>query len=641
MCGIAGIVGGGLPYEVVEERVLAMRERLRHRGPDDEGLYVDAKGRCALGHARLSILDLSSAGHQPMSTTDGRYAIVFNGEIYNFRDLRQHLQRKGVAFRSTSDTEVLLRLYEREGAECVKRLDGMFAFAIWDSLERICFLGRDPLGIKPLYVWEHHGALAFASEVRALLKAGLGAVPLCPGALRRYLLFGSVQEPDTLIAGVRALPAGHVLQWRDGRSETSCYWRLSFNAVELLDGRPQEVASAALEQSVDRHFVSDVPVGIFLSGGLDSTALVALARRRRTGDLRTFSISFDEAQFNEGELAARTAKHFGTDHHDWRLTVGEGKSLVDSFLAALDQPSNDGFNTFCVSKLAHELGAKVVLSGLGGDELFGSYPTFRRIPKLLDLHRRLSMAGPVRRWLGHWGQACHGRNKFQRLGAFLRSEGGVNAAYWTVRGIFSPSEANQLVAAYVPAEADAGGAERGSRLVPLPPAGAEQVLASSSLGHNLDQYAEPSPQFPDVLDQVSYLETTRYMRNQLLRDSDVMSMAWGLELRVPLVDRRLVETVGRVPARVRCASGKRLMLQAVPEIPDWIAGQPKRGFRFPLQEWFTAEWKDVFLQMDRTCPVRLVTWYRRWTLFTLNHFLTTNGIDSALASVKRESGSPA
>jgi asparagine synthase (glutamine-hydrolysing) len=603
MCGIAGIVNSRFGSDDLRERIVAMRDRLRHRGPDDEGAFLHPEAGTALAHTRLAILDLSSGGHQPMTSNDGRYIIVFNGEIYNFRELRAELEQEGEAFRTNSDTEVLLRLYQRDDAACLRRLDGMYAFAIWDREEETCFLARDPLGIKPLYFWRQGETLAFASEMRALLQAQLGPKRLFATALYEYLLFGAVQDPQTLIEQIEALPPGHAMLWKRGGGRPQRYWQLQFGADSFSPQEAIELTRHALDESIRRHFVSDVPVGIFLSGGLDSTAIVALAKANGYDRLKTLCISFDDPAYNEGPAAAQTAAHFGTDHHDWRMTADEGRRLVSEFLQHIDRPSNDGFNTYCVAKFAHDQGLKVVLSGVGGDELFGSYSSFQLIPRLKTWHRRLSWVKPVREFSGRLGQQLAQRQKFRRVGTYLQSQGEMGEAYWAVRGFFAPDEAIRLVRLY--------------------------------LGDGID---ERLLRFPDITipvqptmgDEISYLETTRYMHNQLLRDSDVMSMAWGLELRVPLVDRKLIDCVGRIPAKIRLAAGKQLLRDAVPEIPADVARRPKRGFSFPFNQWVRDEWRDLFEEIDRMTPAKYMTWYRHWCLFMLNHFLRVNGFDCAV-----------
>lgn len=602
MCGIAGIVSSQFAPEELRARIVAMRSRLLHRGPDGEGVFLHPETGTAIAHTRLAILDLSEAGHQPMTSLDGRYTIAFNGEIYNFHELRSGLEQLGEKFCSRSDTEVLLRLYQRDGAACVAKLDGMFAFVVWDRVAGTCFLARDPLGIKPLYIWRRGVTLAFASEIRALLAAEIGPKAICPDALYEYLLFGSVQEPLTLVNDIEVLPAGHTMLWRNGAGVPQCYWQLKFFSNPYTPEEATAVTREALDDSIRRHFVSDVPVGIFLSGGIDSTAIVALAKNNGFDKLNTLCISFDDPAYDEGKLAAETAKHFGTEHHDLRLTAQEGRNILIDFFNQIDQPSNDGFNAFCVSKLAREQGLKVVLSGLGGDELFGSYKSFRIIPKMTTWYRRLRATGSFGRMAGRLAERFAKEQRFRRVGAFLQSKGRTSEAFWAVRGFFTPREARQLVKLYT---------------------GSSQV--------QLDHIGREIPAQPTVADEISYVEMTLYMRNQLLRDSDVMSMACGLELRVPLADRKLIDALAPIPAQMRLGPGKQLLLDAVPEIPTWIAQRPKRGFSFPFDKWICEQWQDIFEETDRLPGPVLSTWYRHWCLFTLNHFLRTNKINANIS----------
>ncbi len=601
MCGIAGILGTS--STITAESLQLLTVALRHRGPDDCGSYLNPERNVGLAQTRLSILDLSAAGHQPMISADGRYVIVFNGEVYNFRELRPALERRGVEFKSDSDTEVLLYLYAEHGPRMLPMLAGMFAFAIWDTREHTAFLARDPLGIKPLYYGIDGDRLIFASEMRAVLKAWSSPKKLDHSSLGQYLLFGSVPDPGTLVQGIQSLPAGHSLTWKSGSTSLHSYWTPAYAPTPMSVGEATSLTRNALEESMDRHLVSDVPVGVFLSGGIDSTALTALASAKVAQPLNTFCISFEENEFNEGALAQRTAEHFHTQHHDWRLKADEGLSLIDSFLQSLDRPTNDGFNTYCVSMLARKHGLKVVLSGLGGDELFGSYPSFRLLPKLLRWHAWGGLAGPLRGIVGNYLQSQSTRSNLRRLGVFLNSRSNGLAAYWAIRGFFTPSEARKLIEHYTGTNA-----------------GNHQVDTAELL--NVAVPEQPTPQ-----DLVAYLESTRYMQFQLLRDSDVFSMAHGLELRVPFVDSRLFETVNRVPASIRLAAGKQLLCDAVPEIPAWIANAPKKGFRFPFEHWVKNHWSERFAQLERTIPVKLDSWYRKWTLLMLEHFMHSNEIN--------------
>lgn len=573
----------------------SLKDSLRHRGPDDAGVWTDPSGCAGFAHTRLSILDLSPAGHQPMSTPDGRYTIAFNGEIYNFRQLRDELAKEGVEFRTQSDTEVLLRLHERLGTGMFSRLRGMYAFAIWDSRERTCLLARDPLGIKPLYYSLAGGRLAFASELKALQEAGLVSRRLSSAAVRGYFEMGSVPEPLTLIEDALSLEAGHWLLWKNGQATKQCHWQLAFPETSF-QGDPVRHVREALLDSVRRHFVSDVPVGIFLSGGVDSTALVALARATGHERIKTFSIGVDDPSLSEASVAKQTAAHFGTEHHEMSLDGEKGQRLFDGFLQSLDQPSIDGLNTFTVSSFAREHGMKVVLSGLGGDEVFSGYRSFTMVPKLVRLSRVLGAAG-LRAAAGALLEASPS-NRLRRLGAFLASDPSALGAYRCFRGIFTPAEAERLAARYAPG----------------------------------DRSSEPAsttrPPSPTIEDAVSEMELSLYMRNQLLRDSDVMSMAHGLELRVPFVDRAFLEQAVQVPASLRLRHGKQMLLDAVPEIPAWVASQPKKGFVFPFERWLGGTWGERFDAVTRGAPVRLDTWYQRWSIFVLNHWMKRHGIES-------------
>ena len=602
MCGIAGIIGSSLPPSELATATDRMRLALRKRGPDDTDTYQSPGGGMALAHTRLAILDLSPAGHQPMRSADGRHVIVFNGEIYNHAVLRRELEAAGETFASRSDTEVILALYRRHGPACVHELEGMFAFCIWDEQERTAFLARDPFGIKPLY---YHaagsGMLVFASEIRALLASECVPRRACREAVASYWCFGTVQEPLTVVQDVRCLPAGHHLTWRHGERQLRCYWEPQIIGEGVAEADAVAATRAALRESVERHLVSDVPVGVFLSGGVDSTVVAALAREAGAKAVQTFCITFDDPAFNEGDMAARTARELGTQHHEWKLDAATGRGLLGDFLAASDQPSIDGFNTYCVSRFAHERGLKVVLSGLGGDELFGSYGSFRLVPRLVRAGRWANLVPLAPALVGRAFTALARSPRMSRLGHCLSDRPSVAGAYWCVRGVFTPAESARLTRHFL-----AGAA--------VEPADADTTR----------HFAVPRQ--PTLEDTVSFLELTRYMRNQLLRDSDVMSMASGLELRVPFVDRKLFEVLRQIPGTIRLAANKDLLVRAVPEIPPWVAQAPKRGFAFPFEQWIAAEWGDVFQRLRSASPVPLRTWYQCWCVHALEHCLTRLGL---------------
>jgi asparagine synthase (glutamine-hydrolysing) len=591
MCGIAGIL---TPHpEPLDDAVEAMRRAVRHRGPDDEGSWASPGGRASFAHTRLAILDLTAAGHQPMSTPDGRYTVTFNGEILNFHELRRSLEQRGVGFQTRCDTEVILRAYEADGPACIASLRGMFALALWDEREQTCLLARDRFGIKPLYYHQRGGRVIFASEVKALLASGLVPRDLDADGLFGYFLTGTVPEPRTLLRDVHCLDAGTYAIWQDGRLTPHKYWELAF-AGAPADTDPVARTRAALIDSVDHHFISDAPVGVFLSGGVDSTALVALAAHNGDRELHTFSLTFPGWSEDEGAVARRTAAHFGTHHTEWSIDGATAQTLFEGFLQASDQPSIDGLNTFAVSRLAREHGMKVVLSGLGGDELFAGYKSFDEVPRLTAVNRALSYAGPLRTAAGESLQRLAPDPRWRRLGDVLTQPPDLASTYTMFRGVFTHAESARLVRCYT--------------------------------DHAPVEFQDPGDAAPVAdpteRDAVSRLELTRYMRNQPLRDSDTMSMAWGLELRVPFLDGPLVDTLSAIPAGVRLQPGKRLLLQAVPEIPDWVASQPKRGFMFPFEQWLGDAWRETFAG-DERCPVPAETWYRKWCLFVLRRWLDT------------------
>ncbi len=589
MCGIAGQLGrapGSFAGQV--------GPRLAHRGPDDAGVWQDDDA--CLVHRRLAILDLSPLGHQPMASACGRWQLVFNGEIYNHADLRQRLEAEGQRFRGSGDSEVLLAWLIRRGRDGLGALRGMFAFCLFDTQERSALLARDPHGIKPLYLRSGPGgSLAFASELRALLAADGPPVALDEQALGRYLATGSVSEPATLVAGVQRLPSGHAAFWSRGRLRVEPWGALP----ETLDGAIEHgmtadeavrLTRAALEDSVAAHMVSDVPVGLFLSAGLDSASLLALAPR----GLHTFTIGFEERGadgFDESGPAARIAAHFGAQHTPLNLSADQARKWLPDFLACQDQPSIDGYNTWCVARLAREHGLKVALSGLGGDELFGGYPSFRMVPKLCRWRRRLGPAGPLT--AGVLRRLPKGRRaRQQRLADLMKSPVSLAQAYGCFRGLFSTAETDRLLAHWgfrTPGLAAAAGDGTGGR---------------------------------DGLEGVAWLEGTRYLRNQLLPDSDVMAMASGLELRLPLVDAQLQRRLGPIPAVLRLAEGKRLLERSMPELPEWFLNRPKQGFRFPFQLWLDDPASPLTLRLPPTpAGIDLRPWYRRWSLMVLQHWL--------------------
>jgi asparagine synthase (glutamine-hydrolysing) len=625
MCGIAGIIGSNSA-----DAGAKMRGALQHRGPDDQGAWVSDSADVYLAHTRLAIIDLSPAGHQPMLSADQKQVLVFNGEIYNYAALRDELIAEGCVFHSHTDTEVILQGCRRFGPSFISRLRGMFAFCLWDTTTQTALLARDPLGIKPLYWSDQQGALLFASEIRALLACDLIPRKLDATGVAGFFASGSVPEPRTLIQNVSQLRPGHYMTWHGGAVQLTNYWKLTFPVgTAMAKSSAVGVARQALEDSINAHLVSDVPVGLFLSGGIDSTALLALTRQAQPdGVIKTFSISVDDSTLDEASTAAATASHFGTEHREFKINADIAAAAFPDYLASIDSPSVDGFNTWMVARFAREHGMKVVLSGLGGDELLAGYNTFLQVPKLHRLGRLLSWTGPIK-WCLAKLLSRSKKSKHQRLGEFLQGPPTLGRAYAATRGVFSGQDAAKLAEHFCqsiedPHNSDARAALRN---IDVPSVGVSGRLDRSIFKNKNDASRADwtptqagSPCSVDARNAVSALELTRYMRNQLLKDSDVMSMAHGLELRVPLVDAVLFDQLAQIPSALRLEQGKKLLLAAVPEVPQEIACAPKRGFSFPFAQWLSTSFGSQFKSASEGIPVSAHEWYQQWALFVFREW---------------------
>ena len=636
MCGIFGIVSRG---SAVSPDLLAKAARsLAHRGPDDSGaVVVDGSAAAPLylgfAHTRLSIIDLSPLGHQPMQDRVTGNWIVYNGEIYNFRELRRELEAAGAEFRSHSDTEVILAAYRVWGESCLARLGGMFAFALWDAPRKRLLLARDSMGIKPLYYHQSKQTFIFASEVRTLLRTGLVPRKPDPTGVLSYLAFGSVFEPWTIVEGVRAVPPGHVLTVKNGSVSDREYWnplpssRAEFEPRSGNGATTSAQLPAIFRDAVLSHLVSDVPVGVFLSGGIDSSALVAVLSHNGVR-ANTFSLVFKEEEFNEGQYSREVARRFGTEHHEIPVSQQDTLALLPEALRAMDQPTIDGINTYLVSAKTRAAGVKVALTGLGADEMFAGYSNFRRVPRMEVFSKRFGQLPRLaRRRLAASVALLAGKGDRGRKLAELAagSDSMVHPAfvhpYFLVRTLFGAAEREALFSA-----ADYQASEQSlDRMLQ------ESVTASQSL---------------DPVNRVSYLESRFYMRNTLLRDSDFMSMAHGLELRVPFLDRALVEACFRIPGDKKLQGGlpKGLLLATLGvELPREIVNRPKRGFTLPFERWLRGEMRQpvetvllgsghgqASLNADAVRGVwdRFLagetSWSRPWSLFVLARWCEQN-----------------
>jgi asparagine synthase (glutamine-hydrolysing) len=624
-----------------------MAAAMQHRGPDDDGFLVNeprAPG-LALGMRRLSIIDLKT-GHQPVWNETGDVAVIFNGELYNYRELRERLTLSGHRFTTQSDTEILVHAWEEWGEDCLDELRGMFALALLDLRKRyatapLLFLARDPLGIKPLYYTQTADGFAFASEVRALLAGKIAPKKLSQDALTSYFLFGSVSEPVALLDGVFSLPPGHrMLLYVPERRRVprARAWWDATRSPEAKDGRATRDFSSAtrslrplLEDAVRAHLIADVPVGLFLSSGLDSSVIAALAARERAG-ICSFTLSFPGTAYDESPLARSVAQHCGTQHREVPLKGDAIVSRLDEALAALDQPSMDGINTYFVSWAAREAGLKVALSGLGGDELFGGYPTFTDTPRIMRLIRMAwFVPAPLRKALAPLVRAAvAGRSRAdaarKAVAAWLRPDT-LPHAYFFTRALFPVgAELSRLIE---------------PRFRPSSVAADGVTLEPTWLGW-LERAADEARKL-EAMGGISWLEMRCYMASTLLRDTDSVSMARSLEVRVPLLDTPLVEFVNALPDAVRRRDGspKALLKEAIGDLlPQEILTQKKRTFTLPWEEWLRGPLRKrieasfaepaaelaPYLRGDGVSEVwnaflaGKTSWSRPWSIYVLNEW---------------------
>lgn len=599
MCGINGIFayrGGTVDRDELERT----RDYMTPRGPDGCGLWLSIGQRIGLGHRRLAIIDLSDAAAQPMATEDGRYHVTFNGEIYNYRELRGELERQGVRFRTQSDTKVLLHLYRRGGQRMVHRLRGMFAFAIWDDAETTLFLARDPYGIKPLYYADDGHTFHFASQVKALKAGGSLSATLDPGGIVGFMLWGSVPEPHTMYEDIRTLPAGCCLTvGAAGRADATCYWdvaaavaRSVTRANEVPRGEEREFVRAALLDSVRAHMVADVPVGAFLSAGLDSSTLVGLAREITGKRLRTVTLTFEDfagKPTDELPLAREIARQLDVDHTAVILGMSDVEAQLPAFFRAMDQPTIDGINTWFVSMATAQAGLKVALSGLGGDELLGGYQTFGRIPEMVAKYRSFARFPRISRAYRQVHAILSARFDFidPRSAGLLEYGGTFDGAYRIQRGVFMPWELTQVLD---------------------PEFAREGLLRQPSIASTRPTTAATSDGFAEVI----RLESSRYMRNQLLRDTDWISMAHSLEVRVPLVDRDLTERIAGLAVTGRIGSGKSILPASLARpLPSSVLEKPKTGFTVPIWKWLRKSPQFDFWKRNDSLLRRNVHDYKR------------------------------
>ena len=624
MCGINGILffrndGRG------DDAISKMNNSIAHRGPDATGVYSD--GRNFLGHTRLSIIDINEAANQPFYSTDKRHVLVFNGEIYNYQEIKSQIP--DYKFVTNSDTEVVLAAYLKWGADCVSRFNGMFAFAILDSHTNKLEVIRDRIGIKPLYYYYNQEYLIFSSEIRSVLNSGLVERKLNRSILPEYLSYQTVMAPNTIIKDVYSLMPGCILKFNDDGISIRDYWTLWSFKDYTMDGRSKEIHLNQIKErfysAIQRRSIADVPVGAFLSGGIDSAAVVGALSEVSSGKVNTFTVAFEESEFSEGDDAKLIAKRFNTQHTEMKLSAAELVKDIPGILSSMDHPSGDGINTYVVSKATKEQGISVALSGLGGDELFSGYPIFRQMDKIGAYKWMLSYPKGLRNAVGSIYDSFKKSVASDKIHEILKLDYfDLESAYPLGRKLFMDDEIKAVLK------------------VPL------IENNNKKIAHHSVSYDTPGFDFP-FQSKVSMMEFQTYLTNVLLRDADQMSMAHALEIRVPFLDHQLVQYMLNVPDDLKLTKQpKQLLVESLGDLlPTDLLNKPKKGFVFPWVDWMKGDLKAFctskisdlknrsfidskelerywhrFLNGDKK-----VNWSKMWTLIVLENWLTENKID--------------
>ncbi len=621
MCGIAGILQTN-DLSSDQGIIHLMTNAMAHRGPDADGFYQE--GKISLGHRRLSIIDLSDSANQPFIDNTGRFVIVFNGEMYNFKEVKSQLPQ--YPFKTSGDTEVLLAAFSTWGPSCIKLFKGMFAFALWDKQEEALYICRDRMGVKPIYYYQNQSVFIFASEVRAILASGLVPRKLDKNALSDYFSFQSFGYPASPIVGVKQLEAGSYIKICKGKTEKIVYWELGaeniqndFNDISAVKKNIHNLLSNAVE----RRLVSDVPVGAFLSGGIDSSTVVGLMAQVSQARPATFNISFSEKEYDESAYAQMVAKKFNTRHSTIGLKPEIFLDELENALNAMDSPSADGPNTYVVSKAIRNAGITVALSGIGGDELFAGYPFFKRYLQLQKRKALFDHSGLLRKaTAGILNKTRSGKN--HRIASFLSgNKMNISNVYPEFRRILSPVLINQLTKLNWNGE--------------------------SYLHQELIKHHEVFEKLP-LLSQVSAAEYVGYTQQTLLKDTDQMSMAVSLEVREPFFDHDLVEYILQIPDNIKFPIyPKSLLVESLkPLLPDEIVHRKKQGFLFPWQLWMKQQLKTFCeIRIENLCKRDFINgtnlkvywkrflendpdvrWSELWLFVVLEYWMEKNQIES-------------
>lgn len=570
MCRIAGIIFRGREEQFPEKKLSLQRASamLAHGGPDDDGSFVSSENNIIFTHRRLSILDLSENGHQPMLSSDKKIVLSYNGEIYNFREIRAELKKLGFHFASESDTEVILKAYEAWGEKAFEKFNGMFAFSLFDEHRSLVFLVRDSGGIKPLYYGiDKDGSLYFSSEVRAFPVFN-EHWPEDPSWRTHLLLFGHIPEPYTTLKNVQSLPKGHFLKYdlKIRSYNIEKYDEFVFTETIKSESEALQMIRKAMFGAVERQLVSDAPLGVFLSGGIDSSLISLIANEYRKGQLTTLSINFNEPHYSEKYYQTIIQEKIHSQHYYYTVTKDDFIRYFNDILSAMDQPTTDGINTYLVSKLAKERGLKVVLSGLGADEIFGGYPSFSNIEKVMPLYK----LPPFLKKAFASFDLLH-NDKIKKI-SFLQTPDPI-ALYLLFRGLFSLTST--------------------AKILDIDETEVRRTLENVYIKDHMQKNLQPK-------NQASWMETNLYMQNQLLKDTDVMSMWNSLETRVPFLDRELRRVICSIDPQIKFKSTlpKYLLCKSFEDIlPSEIVHRKKQGFTFPFKEWMQAYSSDILAKI--------------------------------------------
>ncbi|MDO9000573.1 MAG: asparagine synthase (glutamine-hydrolyzing) [Bacteroidota bacterium] len=627
MCGINGFVSTTVSKEEKTAIVQKMNKKLSHRGPDNDGFWSEDK--IVLGHRRLSIIDLSADGNQPFFSNDKRYVIIYNGELYNYKELKLELQRSSKGsndlpyfFKTNTDTEVVLAAFIRYGTKCLQLFNGMYAFAIYDTLEEKLTIARDRLGVKPIYYYFGKEGFLFSSEIRPIIHSKIKTFTLNKDVLSEYLMYQTVFAPNTIVKGIKMLMPGHFLEFQNDKASVSEYYSLNKFSTSLNDLSYLETCKKVnelLTQSVQKRLVADVPFGAFLSGGIDSSAIVGLMSKVSSEKIQTFNVSFDESEFSESKYAKLIATKFNTEHHEIKLTPKDFLNQLPEALAAMDHPSGDGPNTYIVSKATKKAGVTMALSGIGGDEVFAGYDVFKRMSKL---HKKAWLnTVPLfsRKTAGYIIQKRKksvSGNKIQEI--LSQNKINFTSAYPLNRSVFTEKELSNLI-------------------------------KNSNSKNQIGAIVSAIPQIKNyLLSAVSLCEINTYLQNILLRDADQMSMAVALEVREPFLDYKLIEFVLGVSDEKKYPhTPKKLLVDSLGDLlPEEIVNRPKMGFTLPWQNWLKTDLKlfcekniiefSTYDFCNKTELLNLwngflnneptITWSRIWHIVVLNNWLKENNI---------------